>query len=127
MDLQNDNGGVTEFSEIKLIVHGLQDPWSSQGWANRVHTPAWTFDSVTGVELLNITINPTIVSSSWTTFSGTVDLGAGYQFLAVMLKAYDVGDWNASLNVDNLDIFLIPEPALLGLLGLGVLAFIRRR
>ena len=110
VDLQNYNDGVTEFSEVKLVIQGLPDPWSDTGWKNRIDTSAWTFDEGVGTELLDLSIDPTAVSSSWTTFSGSVDLGAGYEYISVALRVFDVGSFNSSLRVDNFDIISIPEP-----------------
>ena len=127
LDLKNDNLGVTEFSAITLSIQGLPDPWSSTAWKSRIAASWWTFDDGVGTELLNLSIDPMAVSSEWTTFSGSVDLGAGYEYIALGLRFSDIGNFNSSLRIDNMDIIAIPEPALLGLLGLGVLAFIRRR
>ena len=127
VDLQNDNGGVTAGSTITLVVQGLAEPWNATGWKNRINALNWIFEDGTGVELINVPIDPTAVGASWTTFSGVVDLGAGYKYLAAIVRADDVGGFESSLKVDNLDIIPIPEPAFLGFLGLGVLAFIRRK
>ena len=127
VDLQNFNNAITAESIINLVVQGLPDPWSSTGWKNRINTSAWTFDDGVGTELVSVDIDPTALDSSWKTFSGTLDLGDGYEYIALILRTDDVGTFNSSLRIDNLDIRLIPEPALLGLLGLGILGFIRRK
>ena len=126
VDLQNDNDGVTEFSEIKLVIQGLPDPWSLTGWKNRINTSAWTFDDGVGTNLLDLSIDPLSVSSSWTTFSGSLDLGPGYEYISVALKAFDVGSFNSSLRVDNLDIISIPEPTIFLILNFGFLICLRK-
>ena len=126
VDLQNDNDGVTEFSSIKLVVQGLPDPWSDTGWKNRINTLAWTYDEGVGTELLNVSIDPLAVSSNWTTFSGSIDLGPGYEYISVALRAFDVGTWNSSLRIDNFDIISIPEPTIFLILNFGFWIFWRR-
>ena len=127
LDLQDYNGAITPSTTLNLVVRGIGDPWNVKGWKSRISFNSFTFDSDTGVDLLNIFIDPTSVDSSWKTFTGSLDLGAGYEYIAIGLRINYVGDFDSDLRVDNFDIKPIPEPAILGLLGLGILGFIRRK
>jgi len=126
VDLKNDNLGVTEFSSITLSIQGLPDPWSATGWKNRIAASWWTFDDGVGTELLNLSIDPMAVSSEWSTFSGTVDLGAGYEYIALGLRFSDIGNFNSSLRIDNFDIIAIPEPTIFLILNFGFWIFWRK-
>ena len=127
IDLKNDNSDINDSSTITLIVQGLPDPWSSTAWKNRIAASWWTFDQGVGTELLNLSIDPNSVSSEWTTFSGDLDLGAGYEYIAYALRFSNIGNFNSSLRIDNMDIISIPEPILFGWLGFGFFGFIRRK
>lgn len=127
VDLQNYNSGIKVDTTITLLVQGLPDPWSGTGWKNRVTVNGWSFIAGVGDELASISIDPTTVGSGWTTYSGTINLGSGYEYLSIGVRVENVGTASSNLRVDNLDILPIPEPALLGLLGLGILGFIRRK
>ena len=126
IDLKNDNLGVTESSAITLSIQGLPDPWSSTAWKNRIAASWWTFDDGVGTELLNLSIDPMAVSSDWTTFSGSIDLGAGYEYIALGLRFSDIGSFNSSLRIDNFDIIAIPEPTIFLVLDFGFWIFWRK-
>jgi hypothetical protein len=127
IDLKNDNSGVADTSTITLIVQGLPDPWSSTAWKNRIAASWWTFDDGVGTELLNLSIDPLAVTSGWTTFSGDLDLGAGYEYIAYALRFSDIGNFNSSLRIDNMDIVSIPEPCLFIIYNLLFIICYRRK
>ena len=127
LDLQDYNSAITVETTLNLVVRGLDDPWNAKAWKNRISFNSFTFDSDTGVDLLNIFINPTNLDSSWKTFTGPLDLGGGYEYIAIGLRINNVGVWNSSLRVDNFDIKLIPEPGGLWIIGLLELWIIVKR
>jgi len=67
-------------------------------------------------------------TDQWVTLNGIVTAPANADIGRMILM---IGDWQSnpggSLNFDNASITLVPEPASLLLLGLGVLAVLRRR
>ena len=90
-----------------------------------------------GIELMSYTMAISD-TGGWEvdqTTTSTVDIAAaraaGYHFLGLSIGGLDLtrqdsGGNTQVLSFDNVSIVSIPEPALLGLLGLGILALIRR-
>lgn len=80
---------------------------------------------------ISIFVNPGPVTESFATALFTTDARSGDVFGEQMCLHqhatvdYEVDNWR--VGDDWHDVVIVPEPALLGLLGLGVLAFIRRK
>jgi len=114
-DLNDVGGTMTDSQEIVLRVFGLNDPWHGS-WDNRISAVNWNV--VNGASVLGeVTIaQGDIANDGWSTHTMALDFdGSSYEYIAVAV----VGRGALTLGVDNVDI--VPEPATVGLVGLGSL------
>jgi len=120
-DLFDQAGRSDAGDTLTLKVFGMNDPWGSADWKNLVDGRTWATPNeatLLGSIVLDLTPgNMLIPTQGWATFTADVDFGAGYQY--VVLAAAGAGA--ERIDVDNFDIVAVPEPATVGMLGLGAL------
>jgi len=135
-DYRLDEVGTVSPASLQIRVFGIQHNTHASNDGIRVGERE-AIPLGHGIELMSYTmaISDTggwVVDQTTTT---TVDIPAartaGYHYLGLSIGGLDLtrqdsGGNTQVLGIDNVSIIQIPEPALLGLLGLGILALIRR-
>ncbi len=122
VDLLDIAGDVQSGTSITMFAYGMGAGWSTKTWDDYLAfayvAPAKLIDAG-GAVLLSQTITLSEITGAWDTFTADIDLGVGYEYVAVYLVANGIG--GSGVGVDNLDIVAVPEPATVGMLGLGAL------
>ncbi len=116
VDLNDLGGTMNDTQSVTLRVFGMGDPWSTQSWDNRILGQGWA--APTGTTILGevVVAQSSISNDGWSTHTMDLDFdGSSYEYIGVAV----VGHGALTLGVDNVDI--VPEPATVGLLGLGAL------
>ncbi len=118
-------------SQLDVDVVGLDDLWSTRSWNARMSMRNYGVTSASfplnsndsrdlGYILGSTTVDVT-GAMGWTkyTISG-IDLGAGYEYISLVFSANSDETAGAVIGLDTV-AFAVPEPATVGMLGLGAL------